>query len=276
MTRQTEKTCGSLTVGCLQIGATGDLQANAGQLADAVARASAADVQLLVTPECTLTGYPPIERTGVADLSCRALAEATDVVCAAAAEYGVTVVLGTMVHVDGRWFDAVQWIDAQGRVVGWYAKRAMYGADARFFSVPAPGMSVSGYRSSGVFECAGVRVGVRICFEFRFPEYFRPMLAAGVDLVTVGLCMVGPTGLKLPVARGHLVSRAAENGFAVVSANSATAISNAPTGMWGPSGQLLAELSDSGPDLLVGRLELDRSDALVQSIRRHALGLQNE
>ena len=37
----------------------------------------------------------------------------------------------------------------------------------------------------GIFEIAGISVGVRICFEVRFPEYFRELYARKTDLNVV-------------------------------------------------------------------------------------------
>lgn len=54
-----------------------------------------------------------------------------------------------------------------------YHKRALWGWDKDNFSI--------GDRD-GVFEINGLKVGIRICFEVRFPEFFRELYREQTDL----------------------------------------------------------------------------------------------
>ena len=57
--------------------------------------------------------------------------------------------------------------------ISMYHKRALFGWDSDNF-VPSD--------KDGVFEIDELEVGVRICFEVRFPEYFRELYRAHTDL----------------------------------------------------------------------------------------------
>ena len=38
-------------------------------------------------------------------------------------------------------------------------------------------------KENGVFELDGIKMGVGICFDLRFPEYFRELINAGAEII---------------------------------------------------------------------------------------------
>ena len=57
-----------------------------------------------------------------------------------------------------------------------YDKRALWGWDRDNFTEG---------QNEGIFEIGGITIGVRICFEIRFPEYFRELYKQRTDLNVV-------------------------------------------------------------------------------------------
>ena len=255
----------SLRVAAYQFVGSDSLVRNAEALHDGLAQAARARADLLVTQECALTGYAGVDRDSPCSLDRRALADATRTLAGAARRHRVALALGTTEFTDAGAHNAVRLIAANGRTLGRYAKRAPYGRDADHYA-PAPAWS-------GVHTVRRVRVGLRVCFEFRFPEYFRELLLAGVRLAAMGFSMVGPDDAKRAVARAHLMSRAAENGIAIVAANNRNGVQNCPTCIVDPDGRVLAEAPPDRDALVVETLAFPPPTGLRRAIRRRALAL---
>ena len=232
-----------------------------------VRRAARRGVELLVMQECALTGYAGVDRTGCEDLDWSEVERAEDRLAVAAREHGLSLAYGTAVRSagGGRPGNAMRLVDARGRRRLTYCKRAMYGDDRRHY---APGSGPG----RACMVC-GFRVGLRVCFEFRFPEYFRELLARRVEIALVGFSMVGPDARKLPVARAHLQSRAAENGMWVVGANSLSGVQNAPTCIVTPEGGVAAAAPPGRETLIRHRAVAEAGGPLRRSIVGHARSL---
>ena len=97
--------------------------------------------------------------------------------CAAARECG-TVVVGGFAEVDGdRLFNSVAVIGPDGRIAGTYRKLHLFGRERDVFTPGDHGLPV--------FEVAGLRLGVVVCYDLRFPEAVRILALRDVDLVAV-------------------------------------------------------------------------------------------
>ena len=75
---------------------------------------------------------------------------------------------------EGLLYDSVTLIDRRGRIRGRYRKSHLYPAEHRFFR---PGDELP------VFELAGLRVGLAICFEAAFPPIFSTLALQGAQVV---------------------------------------------------------------------------------------------
>ena len=74
-------------------------------------------------------------------------------------EYGINIIIGTIAYGKGQHFNRAYFL-SPGKSMQWYGKRALYGWDEDNFSAGD---------ETGIFEIAGFRIGVRICYEIRFP-----------------------------------------------------------------------------------------------------------
>jgi NAD+ synthase (glutamine-hydrolysing) len=155
----------------------GDFDGNRGRIADAARRAVRAGASVLVTPELSLTGYPP------EDLLLRAAFydRTRDALAALIRESGqwpsLHLVVGHPVADGERRFNAASVIH-DGRVVGEYRKRELpnYGVfdEPRYFS---PG------EAPLVFTVGGVPFGVVICEDFWYPAAPLAARAAGARVL---------------------------------------------------------------------------------------------
>jgi predicted amidohydrolase len=188
-----------LTVAAAQLGPIGRDDGRAGAVARLVAMLEAAAARgagLVVFPELALTSFfPRWWTTDPAELAAWFEAEmpnaATAPLFAAAARQGVGFYLGYAERTpEGRFFNTSILVDGTGRILGKYRKvhlpghaehepwRPFQHLEKRYFAPGDLGFPV--------FDAFGGRVGMCICNDRRWPETYRVMGLAGVELVCLG------------------------------------------------------------------------------------------
>ena len=240
-----------MRIAAYQFAVTGDMVENFEKIKNAILLAKKNAVQLLVFPECALTGYPPRDiksssevRFDLVEDCCKKLQELSD-------ETGIALLVGTIYRADQIYNRAI--LFQPNQPVWFYDKRALWGWDREHFAQGS---------CDGIFEIAGISVGVRICFEVRFPEYFRELYARKTDLNVVlfyDVSDVDDTG-RYDLIKGHLQTRAVENVSTIVSVDSIHPYQTAPTAVFGKSGQILNECTRNQPELLIYDFEKTEDD----------------
>lgn len=197
-----------ITVGIWQDnGITGSVERNLAIIGTAAEQAREKNVEVLVFPECFLTGYyqaPERVRT--------VAGEVTDDVLGAIAEVarrtGVALVVGSYEKTPEGIFNAAHFFAPDSSRPITYRKRALYGDwEKSIFE-----------RGNGpvLFDYKGIRFGILICFDIEFPELLRETALQHAQIVLV------PTALMAPydnVPKLMIPTRAIENGIHVVYAN---------------------------------------------------------
>lgn len=196
-----------------------------------------------------------------------------------AVSLGVNIHLGSLVEqspVSGKVFNTSVLIDPTGRIAATYRK-------VHLFDVDVPGalthkeseVIVAGHELALV-TVDGVRLGMSICFDLRFPEMYRALSVAGAQVLCV------PAAFNASTGRAHwetlVRSRAIENhAFVVAAAQSGTTAEGIATFghsmIVDPWGEVIAESALSSPDVLVANLDLDqvserRAQIAVLDLRR--------
>ncbi|MFC4736316.1 carbon-nitrogen hydrolase family protein [Bacillus daqingensis] len=177
---------------------------------------------MIVLPELATITY-----SREAFLALDELAEPADGTSAAvfkqtAKDIEATIVFGLPIKEDGLFFIAQVVIDHTGHVAAVYRKRhlAQFGASMErdFFS-----------RGTDIctFDCKGVRIGLMICYDIRFPEHARRLAwEEGADV------LLHPSAFSkddtYPSWHAFVLTRAVENQVYLLSVNRAGA-------MWGGS-----------------------------------------
>ncbi|MFN8121547.1 MAG: NAD+ synthase [Thermoleophilia bacterium] len=187
----------------------GDIEGNAGRIADALAAAGDADAGLVLFPELAISGYPPEDlllRPRFARDCRRAVEELAAGVTRGAAIIGFP-------EWDGDCFNSAAVI-ADGRVQAVYRKRFLpnYGVfdEARYFASGEAPM---------VVEIAGMRVGIAICEDIWYPSpVTSDLAAAGVDLIACISASPWHRG-KADARERMLATRAADSAAALAFCN---------------------------------------------------------
>lgn len=188
----------------------GDLPGNVQRILDAARRAADRGVRLLLTPELSLTGYPPEDLLLRPDFyrACdRAMAD-----LAAGLPEGVAVVVGHPVEVRGFRFNAAS-VAERGGLCATYLKRRLPNSEVfdevRYFT-PGEGPLVA--------DIDGVKVGLAICEDVWAPGPCADLAAAGAELILV------PNASPYHLGKGAerldvIAARARETGLPLVYAN---------------------------------------------------------
>ena len=212
-------------VAVAQINCTvGDFDGNSRRILDMAARASSAGARILLTPELSLSGYPPEDlllRRTFYEASDAALARLTGKLL----EFPeLRVIVGHPLAREGQRYNAVSLL-AGGRVRGTYCKHDLPNYDVfdeqRYFTPDNRPL---------VFEVAGTRFGVNICEDtwFRYaPEAAR---AAGAQVLLIpngSPYHLGKQEQRVEVMRENVT----RFGLALVYGNMSSTL-NASSGSW--------------------------------------------
>ncbi len=235
----------TLRVGSFQFATSGDITANLAALERGMAAGAREGVRVLLTQECGLCGYPPIERDAAATIDQPAQQAGLEHIAALARRYDLFIVVGLITPHGHAFRNSLCLVSPDESDAVLYHKRALWGWDMENF---VPG------NAPGVCEIDGVTVGLRVCYEARFPEYFRELFRRQVSLALVALSNVGDAERRdqTDVYRAHLVSRASENAIWVLSANSCSRAQLAPSCLIDPDGNVMAECKTDHEEMIFG------------------------
>ncbi|HEY3875331.1 MAG TPA: nitrilase-related carbon-nitrogen hydrolase [Candidatus Kapabacteria bacterium] len=161
------------------------------------------DADLIVLPELALTGYFfksteeafPFAEAVDGDLS--------SAIGTIAREEGKAVVIGFLEREDRRLFNAALAFDRTGMLKGHYRKVHLFYYETKVFARGNRGFPVCSLETSA----GTARVGMAICYDWRFPEPFRKLAIEGAELIALPSNIVTTTGML----HATLSTRAFEN-----------------------------------------------------------------
>lgn len=151
-----------------------DPAANWKRMRESVREAATAGARVVALTEMFATGFT---------MSAEQFAETipgptTEAVCAAAKEFGVYVVGTTIEKHSPRPRNAAYVASPEGKLIALYRK-------IHPFSFGEENKHYVGGEELPLFEIDGVKAGLQICYDLRFPETFRALSAVGAQLVFV-------------------------------------------------------------------------------------------
>lgn len=232
-----------MKIGAYQFAVKGDIKYNFENIKKAILQASNEQVELLVFPECALTGYPPhnIERASEVDFD--ELAVVSEQLQQMSSEHNIHIVVGSVTKADEEYYDSAI-IFSPNKERKLYHKRALWGWDKDNFSVE---------NNSDVFELGNLKIGIRICYEVRFPEFFRELYTRHTDLNIVLFYDVADYDdiERYDLIKAHIRTRAVENVCHTLSVNTIKPYQTAPTALFDKSGGIIKELERNEEGLLI-------------------------
>jgi predicted amidohydrolase len=192
-----------------------------------------------------LDRYPPEKVESAAAVDFLALEAGFQEIQRLTDESGICLLVGSVTGTGGVFQNSAVLFRPGGRAgEEIYNKRALWGWDLENF---APGSC------GGVWEIDGFRFGARICYEVRFPEYFRELYREKVDFAVVLFCYVSKADDAdlYELIRSHVRTRASELTCPVLSVNDISPFQAAPTGVYDGDGYPVRELERGREGLLI-------------------------
>lgn len=214
------------------------------------ARQQGAD--LVVFPECALTGYCFESRDEAAPFAEPIPGPTTAFFAELCAKRGGHVVFGMIESDDSKMFNAAVLVGPEGIVASYRKVHLPYLGVDRFLDF--------GDRPFAVHEAAGVRLGLNICYDSGFPESARVLALAGADLVV--LPTNWPTGAET-LAEHAIVTRALENAIYYAAVNRVGEERGfrfiGRSRICDPSGKTLAVGSETSEEVLYAEIDVEKA-----------------
>lgn len=165
-------------VACCQLAPeVGHKRANLDKTAEFIGQAAREGAQIIVLPELCSSGYVFENRAEAASLADAYIdGETTGLWVGLARDLGVHIVGGFAERASGELFNAAAVIGPMGRI-GLFRKVHLWGDENLFFSPGDLGFPV--------FSTEYGTIGVGICYDGWFPEFYRTCALKGAELICV-------------------------------------------------------------------------------------------
>lgn len=179
-----------------------------------------------------------------------------------ARETGLFLHLGSLAVAlpDGRFANRSVLFRPDGSIAATYDKIHLFDATLPGLREYRESATYAGGDSAVVTEAAGIRLGLTICYDVRFPALHRTLAEAGAELISV------PAAFTVPTGEAHwevlLRARAIETGCYVIAAAQAGRHQNGRS-TYGhsmivdPWGKIVGQLGGDGPGVLVADIDLE-------------------
>lgn len=228
----------------------GDVEYNLARMSEMIGEAASRGARLAVLPEVADIGYhvPDVRR-----LAEEFPGPSTKRLSGIAAKNEMTIVCGMAERRLDKFFNTAAVFGPDGRLVMQYDKTHLCPLPP--FNEPAAFEYGAKIR---VAEVAGVKLGVSICYDIRFPEVYRRLMLDGAEVVAHPTAF--PT-IRIDQIEAYMRVRALENQFFMVSANCWGDVGGVDIGgnsmIVAPTGEILARGAATGDSVLTASIDTD-------------------
>ena len=223
---------------------------NLESILSAVRKAADNQANLIVFPECSLTGYVFSSRQEALSFAETIPGPGTEKITSLCQELKVYVIFGLLEKEGDRLFNAAAFVGPQGLIAGYRKNHLPFLGVDRFVDI--------GDRPFQVHQTPIGNIGLQICYDIAFPESSRVMTLLGADVLALSTNFPRGRGEKY----SHVISaRAFENRVHMVSANrvgSERGYSFAGLSeIVDASGEILSLASPDKEEIIYGEVSLD-------------------
>ncbi len=181
-----------IRIGCIQSNPIfGDIDSNLKKFKEFV---SEADADLLVFPELAFTGYFFTSSQQAKQYSQPVDGMLAKKIRQIAKEHNVAIVTGFLEEANGSLYNSAIAIDRNGKLVGHYRKVHLFYYEKVVFEIGDHGFPVCVIE---VRNSEKIKLGLQICYDWRFPEVTRSLAIKGAEVVAIPSNIVTTTGMLL-------------------------------------------------------------------------------
>lgn len=206
---------GTLKIASCQFAVSDDINQNAELILSYIREARAGGAEIVHFSECALSGYAGTDFSRLEGYDWELLRSKTEEIIEAAGREKVWVVLGSTHRLTepNRPYNSLYLISPEGKVVDRYDKRFLTESDLNYYSAGDHFVT---------FDINGIRCGLLICFDLRFPEVYRELYKLEVDVVLQSFynAKQKETSVHSHIMRQTMQCRAASNFMWVSMVNS--------------------------------------------------------
>lgn len=231
-----------LMIATAQFPVSGDLARNAAYVHRLAMQAAAAGAEVVHLPEAALPGYAGVNLPSLAGYAWERLRAETERLLDLARDLGIWLIVGSAHPLSGEHapHNALYVISPRGEIVDRYDKRFCTSKDLAHYS---PGDHFA------VFDVKGVRCGLLICHDFRYPELYREYQRLGVRCLFQSFHNAnfpGPT-IHTTIVRPTLQGHAANNYLWLSASNASGHYQAWPSVFIAPDGTIRGQLRQHRP-----------------------------
>lgn len=230
-----------------------------------VEQASASGAELVLFPEVAMSNVD--ENANASDFAEPITGPFVSQLAKAAQTHKIAIVLGVLetIAASKKAYNSVVAIGSDGEIIGTYRKIHMFDA----FGYQESKQNEPGNGDTLIFSVAGVKFGVAICYDVRFPELFRHLATNGADVILLPAAWAA--GLQKEHQWNTLVTaRAIENTVYMVATDQVGGSNCGGSMLVDPMGVTVVSLGEA-EGLLFGDVDLDR----IAAVRKKLPSLQH-
>jgi omega-amidase len=220
-----------MKIASFQFAASYDIQQNYSAIVRGINQSIDKNIEILLTQECALCGYLEKEIDNIEEFKLYEQDHYQNELQKIIDKTNICLVLGRIIEINDKLYNVVVLLNPN-EPCSYYAKRALWGYDKHNFSEGT---------KNGLFEIGNLNIGTRICYEVRFPEYFRELFIEKIPIVFISFADTSDNDNidRYELIKGHLRTRAVENSMYVVSSNDISKNQTAPTLIIDPDGKII-------------------------------------
>ncbi len=263
---------GRITVATCQFTVGSNITSNGRRIREQIDRARRMRAEMAHFPESALSGYAGVDFTSWDDFDWDLATSEMITICRHALKRRIWVLVGSAHRLNGGNLphNCTYLVAPDGTLADRYDKCFCTDRDLEFYT---PG------EHFGIFEINGVRCGMLVCFDARFPELYRQYKRRNVQVVLHSFynARARKAGLLSEVMPATIRTRAASNYVWVSAANASGHYQEWPSFLARPDGTVAAGLTRHRPGVSVNTIDTSRSfyDAAGVYRNRAMKGLLN-
>ncbi len=252
-----------LVIASCQFPVSGDIGQNFHWIKKQMKMAKIKGADLVHFPETALSGYGGADVRDFSSFDWESLKEKTASILQLAAALKLWAIPGSThpLSSGNKPHNSLYVIHPEGKIIDRYDKRFCTGGDLKYYS---PGDHFV------TFDVNGVKCGLLICYDVRFPELYREYRKLGVDVIFQSFynARQKPHGIHPRIMPVTAQARAATNYFYMSLTNSSAPYSW-PCHFITPDGLIESKLEANQPGILISTIDL--SERFYDASRLHRM-----